>query len=209
MPRGRSGGVAGRALGASVGYEVRCGLVGHDHGWVQRLSAVGIDRSIDRGRAPASPSCRCCAALRCVAGDGARDVALWTMGDGKQSTMYCTSNVGVGEVMNDPFEPMNIHIVFELAEATFSYPTTAISISDYTIAFAFAFAFAFDGSFPRFCEGTHALHQCQQVGVPKRPPLPRGNPHRDLLDPRRRSVGVRLAFGCGCGLLGLWRARLV
>ena len=205
MPRGRSGGVAGRALGASVGYEVRCGLVGHDHGWVQRLSAVGIDRSIDRGRAPASPSCRCCAALRCVAGDGARDVALWTMGDGKQSTMYCTSNVGVGEVMNDPFEPMNIHIVFELAEATFSYPTTAISISDYTIAFAFAFAF--DGSFPRFCEGTHALHQCQQVGVPKRPPLPRGNPHRDLLDPRRRSVGVRLAFGCG--LLGLWRARLV
>ena len=193
MPRGRSGGVAGRALGASVGYEVRCGLVGHDHGWVQRLSAVGIDRSIDRGRAPASPSCRCCAALRCVAGDGARDVALWTMGDGKQSTMYCTSNVGVGEVMNDPFEPMNIHIVFELAEATFSYPTTAISISDYTIAFAFAFAF--DGSFPRFCEGTHALHQCQQVGVPKRPPLPRGNPHRDLLDPRRRSVGVRLAFG--------------
>ena len=113
--------------------------------------------------------------------------------------MYCTSNVGVGEVMNDPFEPMNIHIVFELAEATFSYPTTAISISDYTIAFAFAFAF--DGSFPRFCEGTHALHQCQQVGVPKRPPLPRGKAFG------WRSVGVRLAFGCG--LLGLWRARLV
>ena len=174
------------------------------------------NRSIDRGRAPASPSCRCCAALRCVAGDGARDVALWTMGDGKQSTMYCTSNVGVGEVINDPFKHMNKHIAFELAEATFSYPTTAISISDYTIAFAFAFAF--DGSFPRFCEGTHALHQCQQVGVPKRPPLPRGNPHRDLLDPRRRSVGVRLAFGWrsvgvrlafGCGLLALWRARLV
>ena len=207
VPRGRSGGVAGRALGASVGYEVRCGLVGHDHGWVQRLSAVGIDRSIDRGRAPASPSCRCCAALRCVAGDGARDVALWTMGDGKQSTMYCTSNVGVGEVMNDPFEPMNIHIVFELAEATFSYPTTAISISDYTIAFAFAFAF--DGSFPRFCEGTHALHQCQQVGVPKRPPLPRGNPHRDLLDPRRRSVGVRLAFGWRSVGVRLWPTRIV
>ena len=112
-----------------------------------------IDRSIGDGLLPAHPAD---AALRCVAGDGARDVALWTMGDGKQSTMYCTSNVGVGEVMNDPFEPMNIHIVFELAEATFSYPTTAISISDYTIAFAFAF----DGSFPRFCEGTHALHQC-------------------------------------------------
>ena len=86
--------------------------------------------------------------LRCVPADGATDVALSTMTDANQYTIYCTSNVRVGEVINDQFEHMNIHIVFELEEATFSYPTTAISISDYTIGFAF------EGSFPPSCEGT-------------------------------------------------------
>ena len=87
VPRGRSGGVAGRALGASVGYEVRCGLVGHDHGWVQRLSAVGIDRSIGDGLLPAHPAD---AALRCAAwramARGTWRCGRWEMGSNPRCT---------------------------------------------------------------------------------------------------------------------------
>ena len=77
VPRGRSGGVAGRALGASVGYEVRCGLVGHDHGWVQRLSAVGIDRSIGDGLLPAHPADAALRGGRWGEGRGAVDDGRW------------------------------------------------------------------------------------------------------------------------------------
>ena len=85
--------------------------------------------------------------LRCVPADGATDVALSAMSD-DQYTLYCTSNVRVREVINDQLENMNIHVVFELGERAFSYPTTAIAISDYTIGFAF------EGSFPPSSEGT-------------------------------------------------------
>ena len=84
--------------------------------------------------------------LRCQPASGAENVPLSTVSDG-QYTVLCTSNVRVKEVVNDQLENMNVHIVFTSAESMFSYPTEAVFLSDYTVAFVF------QGSFPPKSEG--------------------------------------------------------
>ena len=85
--------------------------------------------------------------LRCIPADNANNVSLISK-ENEQFTIYCTSNVRIREVVNDHEENMNIHILFDLADVTVSYPTTAVFISAYTVGFIF------DGSFPPACEGT-------------------------------------------------------
>ena len=121
-------------------YNVNCG-VDYSGMKVMRCNAFQEWEHVSGTCVPITPT------LRCEPADGATNIPLSAQ-DQEQYTVYCTSNVRVKEVVNDELEHMNIHIVFETPTTTLSYPTSAVLISDYTVAFLF------EGSFPPSSEGT-------------------------------------------------------
>lgn len=86
--------------------------------------------------------------LRCQPADGAQNVALSAITGEDQYTIVCTSNVRIQQVINDDLENMNVHLVFHSNENTLSYATSAVPLSEYTVAFLF------QGSLPASTEGT-------------------------------------------------------
>ena len=121
-------------------YHVNCG-VDYSGMVVMQCNAFQQWEHVSGSCIPVEPT------LRCEPADGTTNVALSPMND-EEYTVYCTSNVRVKEVVNDELERMNVHIVFETASTTLSYPTSAVIISEYTVAFLF------QGSFPPSSEGS-------------------------------------------------------
>ena len=121
-------------------YHVNCGI-DYSGMMVMQCNAFQQWEHVSGTCLPIEPT------LRCEPADGATNIPLSAQ-DQEQYTVYCTSNVRVKEVVNDKLEGMNVHIVFDTATTTLSYPTSSLFISDYTVAFLF------EGSFPPSSEGS-------------------------------------------------------